>query len=60
MVAMNLFEYESGEQSYEFKTKQVLFDLKAKPSVRAKKDWDLTDKVCREGIRVIETIFERG
>jgi hypothetical protein len=40
--------------------KQVLVDLKAKPSIRAKKDWNLTDKVCREGTRVIERIVERG
>ena len=34
-----------GEDSnYEFKMKQVLADLKAKPSVRAGKDWDLTDR----------------
>jgi hypothetical protein len=60
MVAMDRFESEGGEQSYEYKMKQVLVDLKAKPSIRAKKDWDLTDKVCRDGTRVIETIVERG
>jgi hypothetical protein len=60
MVAIDRFESEGGEQSYEYKMKQVLVDLKAKPSIRAKKDWDLTDKVCREGTRVIERIVERG
>ncbi|CAB3993541.1 Hypothetical predicted protein [Paramuricea clavata] len=33
-----------GENSYEFKMKQVLVDLKAKPSITAGKDWDLTGK----------------
>jgi hypothetical protein len=60
MVAMDRFESEGGEQSYEYKMKQVLLDLKAKPSIRTKKDWDLTDKVCREGTRVIERIVEIG
>jgi hypothetical protein len=57
---MDRFESEGGEQSYEYKMKQVLVDIKAKPSIRAKKDWNLTDKVCREGIRVIESIVARG
>ena len=47
MVAMDRFESEGSEQSYEYKMKQVFVDLKEKPSIRAKKDWDLTDKVCQ-------------
>ena len=29
--------------------KQVPVDLKAKPSIRAGKDWDLTENVCSSG-----------
>ena len=60
MVAMDRYESDSGEQSYEYKMKQVLVDLKAKPSIRAKKDWDLTDKVCRDGMKVVNTIVKSG
>ena len=44
-----------GEESYEYKMKQVLIDLKARPSIRAGEDWDLTDKVCRDGGKVIDS-----
>ena len=37
MVAMDRYETDSGEQSYEYKMKQVLVDRKAKLSIRAKK-----------------------
>ena len=40
MVAMGRWESEGGEGSYEFKMKQVLSNLKGKPSNRAGKDWD--------------------
>ena len=43
---MDKYEDERGEQSYEHKMKQILVDPKAKPSIRANKDRDLTDKVC--------------
>ena len=48
MVAMDRYESTGGKDSYEYKMKQVhvLIDLKARPSVRAGEDWDLTDKVC--------------
>ena len=60
MVAMDKYESEGGEWSYEYKMKRVLVvDLKAKPSIRANKDWDLTDKVCRNGIKIIEKIVGR-
>ena len=35
MVAMDKYENEGGEQSYEHKMKQVLVDLKVKPLIRA-------------------------
>ena len=60
MVAMDRWEVDGGEESYEYKMKQVLVDLKAKPSVRAKKDWDLTDKVCRDVANVIDNIVKRN
>ena len=60
MVAMDRYESAGGEQSYEYKMKQVLIDLKARPSKTAKKDWHLTDKVCRDGMKVVDTIVWRG
>ena len=59
MVAMDKYESEGGDQSYEYKMKQVLVDLKAKPSLRANKDWDLTDKVCRDGAKIIDSIIRK-
>ena len=59
MVAMDKYENEGGEQSYEHKMKQVLVDLKAKPSIRANKDWDLTEKVCRDGAKIINDIVRK-
>jgi uncharacterized protein YueI len=38
MVAMDKWESEGKEQSYEYKMKNVLTDLKAKPSKRGGKD----------------------
>ena len=60
MVAMDRWESEGGKGSYEFKMKQVLADLKAKPSIRAGKDWDLTGKVCRDGANIINDIVQRN
>ena len=37
----------------------MLVDLKARPSLRAEEDWDLTDNVCRDGAKVIDRIFHR-
>ena len=48
MVAMDKTEEKGGETSYEFKMKKVLEDMKAKPSIRANKDWDLTEKIYPE------------
>ena len=44
MVTMDRYESIGGEESYEYKTKQVLVDLKARPLIRAGADWDLTDQ----------------
>ena len=54
MVTMDRWEIDGGN-----KMKQVLVDLKAKPSVRAKKDWDLTDIVCRDGANIIDNIVKK-
>ena len=40
--------------------KKVLTDLKAEKSTRAGKDWDLTEKVCRDVKSVIKSIMDRG
>jgi hypothetical protein len=53
MVAMNI-------EDYERKMKDVLTDLKAEPSIRAGKDWDLTDKVCRDIRPIIKDMEEKG
>ena len=60
MVAMDKYEQENGENSYEHKMKKVLEDLKAKPSIRANEDWDLTEKVSRDGVKIINAIIEKG
>ncbi|CAB3995642.1 uncharacterized protein LOC110052565 [Paramuricea clavata] len=60
MVAMDRWESQGGENLYEFKMKQVLVDLKVKPSIRAGKDWDLMGKVCRDGAKIIENIVQRN
>ena len=38
--------------------KKVLADMKAKSSVRANKDWDLAEKVSREGREIIKQMVE--
>ena len=50
MVAMDKRMEKGGENSYEYKMKTVLEDMKAKPSIRANKDWDLTEKISKEGL----------
>ena len=40
--------------------KKVLADMKAKPSIRANKDWDLTEKVSKEGREIIKQMVENG
>ena len=60
MVAMDKTIEKGGEESYEHKMKKVLDDMKATPSIRANKDWDLTDKVSREGQEIIKEIVKNG
>lgn len=57
MVAMDRYESTEGEESYEYKMKKALVELKARPSVRAGHDRDLTDKVCRDGLKLIDRII---
>ena len=35
--------------------KKVLDDMKARPSIRANEDWDLTEKISREGREIVKT-----
>ena len=60
MVAMEKTDAIGEESSYEHKMKEVMDDMKAKPSIRANKDWDLTDKVSREGQEIIKDIVKKG
>ena len=64
MVAMDKTEEDGGENSYEHKMKKVLSDLKAKPSTRRKEgrmeDWDVTEKVSREGRAIIQDMVKKG
>ena len=60
IVAMDKWERHGGEQGYEFKMKQLLVDLKSKPSIILGKDWDLTEKVCRIGAKIIEGIIRKN
>ena len=60
MVAMDRTEEKGGEESYEYKMKKVLADMKAKPSRRANKDWDVTEKVSREGRDIIQEMVDKA
>ena len=60
MVAMDKYEQTGGENSYENKMKKVLEDLKATPATRANEDWDVTEKVFREGRTILQEIVNRG
>ena len=54
MVAMDKTEKKEGENSYAFKMKKVLEDMKARPSTRAGKDWDLTEKISKAGREIVK------
>ncbi len=58
MVAMEKTIEIGGESSYDFKMKKVLEDMKAQPSIRADEDWDVTEKVSREGRKVIQEMVD--
>ena len=60
MIAMDKAYEKGGENSYEFKMRKVLDDMKAKPSIRSGKDWDLTEKVSREGKAIIKEMIDKG
>ena len=60
MVAMDKTIEKGGENSYEFKMKNVLEDMKARPSIRANADWDLTEKVSRDGRQIIQGMVDGG
>ena len=60
MVAMDKTEKKGGENSYEFKMKKVLEDMRARPSVRAGKDWDLTEKISKDGREIVEEMVKTG
>ena len=59
MVAMDRKIEKSGKNSYEHKMIKVLDDMKAKRSIRADKDWDLTDKISMEGRNIIQEIVDK-
>ena len=58
MVVMDKTIEKGGENSYEHKMKKVLEDMRAKPSIRANKDWDLTEKISREGREILKEMVE--
>ena len=60
MVAMDKTIEKGGENSYEAKMKAVLDDMRAKPSIRGNKDWDLTEKISRQGRAIIKEMVENG
>ena len=60
MVAMDKTIAKGGENSYESKMKKVLDDMKARPSTRANKDWDLTEKISRDGREIVKEMVENG
>ena len=60
MVAMDKRMEKGGENSYEYKMKTVLEDMKAKPSIRANKDWDLTEKISKEGREIVNEMVMNG
>ena len=60
MVAMDKSIAKGGENSYEYKMKKVLDDMKARPSIRAGRDWDLTEKVSREGREIVKEMVDKG
>ena len=54
MIAMDKNIEKGGENSYEFKMKKVLQDMKARSSRRANNDWDLTEKISRESRDMVD------
>lgn len=55
---MERWENEGGMEGYEFRIKKVLVDVKARPCIRGERDWDLTEKVCRGGSKITDSIVK--
>ena len=49
-----------GETSYEKKLEKVLQDLKARQSTRNVEDWDVTEKICKQGRDIISKMVKNG
>ena len=60
MVAMDKSISIGRENSYEYKMQKVLQDMKARRSTRANKDWDLTEKISREGRSIVQEMIDKG
>ena len=58
MVAMDKTIEKGGENSYEHKMKKVMDDVKATRSIRANEDWDVTEKVSRDGRKIIQEMVD--
>ena len=59
MVAMDKTIDIGAEDSYEYKMLKVLEDMKAKPLIRSGEDWDVTEKVSREGRKIIQEMIDK-
>ena len=59
MVAMDKTIERGGENSYEHKMKKVMEDMRATPSIRANEDSDVTEKVSRDGRRIIQEMLDK-
>ena len=64
MVVMDKYEKDGGTESYEFKMKKVLEEMKAKKLTRRKEGevqaWDITELVSRKARNVIDEIVKKG
>ena len=60
MVAMDKKKSRGGKKSYEAKMKTVLTDLKPKLLLRAGEPWDITEKISREGCKIINDIVQKN
>ncbi|KAL9979616.1 hypothetical protein ACROYT_G017299 [Oculina patagonica] len=56
---LNSGRLESNSKRVSVSSSPELIDLKARPSIRAGEDWDLTDKVCRDGGKIIDRIVTK-
>ena len=56
---MERHEEYGGENSYEFKMKKVMTELKGKKLNRAGRDWDPTENVSRKGRAIISKLVRK-